>query len=298
MSISETMSGKLSELFKLIGNTPAVEMGDDIFGKLESKNPAGSIKDRAAFFILKKAIEDGALKEGGAFVEATSGNMGIALAFLARELGLKALICMPESMTAERRAMISAYGAELVLTPANLGMNGAVAEAEKIEKALGAFRINQFANPESIEAHYKTTAPEFFSQVEGLKYVVAGVGSGGTAMGFVKYIEENGLDCKVIAVEPKSSPLMSKGYAGAHAIQGIGANFLPELVKPEKFDRIMTVSDEDAIENTKELYKKFGIKCGISSGAAYSAALRLRESVASGKIGIILPDDANRYQLR
>jgi cysteine synthase A len=285
---------KLHALAKKIGNTSVVDFGDGIFGKIEGENPAGSVKDRAAYYIVLRALESGELKENGTVAEATSGNTGIGLAYIARELGLKAVMVMPESMSVERRSMLKAYGAELVLTPAELGMGGSVAEAERIKAQTGAFLANQFGNYAGVEAHFLTTAPEMFKQIENLRYVVAGVGSGGTAMGFAKYIRENGLDCKVVAVEPASSPLLSKGYAGAHKIQGIGANFVPELVHKDRLDIIVSVSDEDAYSGVREIYRSKGLKCGISSGAAFSAAKRLRESV-EGSIGVILPDNGDRY---
>lgn len=293
-NLSAEILDAINVLKQRIGHTSVIELGDGIYGKIEGENPTGSVKDRAAFYIVKRALESDELKEGGTIVEATSGNMGIGLAYVARKLGIKAVMCMPESMTAERRKMIAAYGAELVLTPAGEGMAGAVKVAKKIETECGAYAANQFANPASIEAHFETTAPELFSQVRDVKYVVAGVGSGGTAMGIAKYISENELDCKVVAVEPSSSPLMSKGYAGAHKIQGIGANFLPALVQIDRLDKIMTAEGEEAISTVKELYKNFGIKCGISSGAAYCVAKRLRSEV-KGNIAVILPDNGDRY---
>ena len=287
------MQEKLNILSKMIGNTPMLSLGDGLYGKLEGKNPAGSIKDRAAFYMVMRALEKGDLKEGGTIVEATSGNTGIGLSYVARELGLKAVIVMPESMSKERRDMISSYGAELVLTPASEGMAGAVRKANEIAKS-GAWLANQFGNYASVEAHFYTTAPEIFSQVPGAKYVVAGVGSGGTAMGVKKYIEQNAIDCKVVAVEPLSSPLFTQGHAGGHKIQGIGANFIPAIVGVSKFDEVIDVSDDDAIRTTGELYRNFGVKCGISSGAAYYAACSLRQRV-DGDIVVVLPDNGERY---
>ena len=287
------MQEKLNILSKMIGNTPMLSLGDGLYGKLEGKNPAGSIKDRAAFYMVMRALEKGDLKEGGTIVEATSGNTGIGLSYVARELGLKAVIVMPESMSKERRDMISSYGAELVLTPASEGMAGAVRKANEIAKS-GAWLANQFGNYASVEAHFYTTAPEIFSQVPGAKYVVAGVGSGGTTMGVKKYIEQNAIDCKVVAVEPLSSPLFTQGHAGGHKIQGIGANFIPAIVDVSKFDEVIDVSDDDAIRTTGELYRNFGVKCGISSGAAYYAACSLRQRV-DGDIVVVLPDNGERY---
>lgn len=291
---NEKLSTALKALARKLGNTPVVDLGDGIFGKVEGANPAGSVKDRAAYYIIKSAVEDGKLSAGGTVVEGTSGNTGIGLAYVAREVGLHAVICMPESMTEERRKMILSYGAELQLTPASEGMAGAVAAAKRIERERGAFIANQFANPASIEAHFKTTAPELFGQLKDVKAVVCGVGSGGTAMGFAKYIAQNGLNCKVIAVEPSSSPLMSEGRAGAHKIQGIGANFIPDLVDIRQFDEIMTVGDDEAISAVRLIYKLTGVKCGISSGAAYAAAKRKRSEI-DGNIAVILPDNGERY---
>lgn len=287
------MQEKLNILSKMIGNTPMLSLGDGLYGKLEGKNPAGSIKDRAAFYMVMRALEKGDLKEDGTIVEATSGNTGIGLSYVARELGLKAVMVMPESMSKERRDMISSYGAELVLTPTSEGMAGAVRKANEIAKS-GAWLANQFGNYASVEAHFCTTAPEIFSQVPGVKYVVAGVGSGGTAMGVKKYIEQNAIDCKVVAVEPLSSPLFTQGHAGGHKIQGIGANFIPAIVDVSKFDEVIDVSDDDAIRTTGELYRNFGVKCGISSGAAYYAACSLRQRV-DGDIVVVLPDNGERY---
>ncbi len=276
----------------MLGNTPIIDMGEDIFGKLEGYNPTGSIKDRAAFFILLRALENDQIKNG-VVTEATSGNTGIALAYYAKELGLDCVITMPESMTKERRALISQYGARLELTPAHLGMSGAVEMAKQIERN-GAYLANQFGNMAGVEAHYLTTAPEYFSQLAKIDYVVCGVGSGGTAMGFAKYIKDNNLSCKIVGVEPASSPLISKGKAGAHAIQGIGANFIPSILDVNCLDKVMSVSDKDAIATTTKLYQETNQKCGISSGAAYAAAIKLRKQV-SGTIAVILPDNGTRY---
>lgn len=291
--MDKNMQEKLDVLSKKIGNTPVVSFGDGIYGKVEGNNPAGSVKDRVAFYMVLRALENGDLKEGGTIVEATSGNTGIGLSYVARELGLKAVMVMPESMSQQRRDMIAAYGAQLVLTPASEGMAGAVGKAKELAQN-GAWLANQFGNYASVEAHFYTTAPEIFSQVPTAKYVVAGVGSGGTAMGVKKYIEQNGIDCKVVAVEPLSSPLLTQGHAGSHKIQGIGANFVPAIVDPSKLDQIIDVADDDAIKTAGEIYRKFGIKCGISSGAAYFAAQTLRKQV-DGDIVVVLPDNGERY---
>ncbi len=291
--MDKTLKDKMQLMASKIGHTPILDMGNGIFGKIEAKNPAGSIKDRAALYMIMRALESGELTADGTIVEASSGNTGIGLAYVARELGIKTIIVMPESMSKQRRDMIAQYGAQLVLTDKSLGMAGAVARAKEIENS-GGWLVNQFANPAGVEAHYYTTAPEIFAQVPNAKCIVAGVGSGGTAMGIKKYITDNHIDCEVVAVEPLSSPLMSKGYAGAHAIQGIGANFIPYIVDVNRFDKIETASDEDAISATKQIYKQYGVKCGISSGASYSVAMRLRKEI-TGDIVAIFPDGGDRY---
>lgn len=292
--MTENMKNKLDDIAARIGHTPIVDLGDGIFGKVEGENPAGSIKDRAAFYILRDAIESGALKEGAPVVEATSGNTGIGLAYVGGLLGIKVILTMPESMSEERRKMLADYGAELVLTPAAEGMGGAVVAAKNIVEERGGFFADQFGNPSSITAHFETTAPEIFAALPDVKAIVAGVGSGGTAMGIKKYIVENGLDCKVFALEPAESPLMSKGYAAAHRIQGIGANFLPALVDVSAFDGIVTVKGDDAVKEVTELYRRFGLKCGISSAANVLGARAIRDKT-EGKILAILPDDSERY---
>lgn len=295
-NMTDEIKSKIEKLKIRVGGTPLVALSDGIYGKLESENPAGSVKDRAAFYMIADALESGKLREDGTIVEATSGNTGIGLAYIARELGINCIIVMPESMSEQRRRMILQYGAKLVLTPAGKGMAGAVEEAKRIEREDGAWLASQFSNYACVQAHYETTAPEIFSALRDVKYVVAGVGSGGTAMGIKKYILKNGIDCKIIAVEPSKSPLMSKGYAGPHAIQGIGANFLPAIVDVAYFDQIVTASDDDAISDALELYDKYGYKCGISSGAAYNVAKRLREGT-KGNIVAILPDSGDRYSI-
>lgn len=285
---------KIELLSKKIGNTSLIDMGNGIYGKVESENPAGSIKDRVAFYIVKRAFEKGEIDEHGIVVEATSGNTGIGLAYICKELGVKCIIVMPDSMSQERRDMIARYGAELVLTPGSEGMAAAVNKAKEIVDTKGAYMANQFGNYSAVESHIETTGPEIFNAMNNIRYVVAGVGSGSTSMGIKEYIQKKNIDCKMIGIEPLSSPLMSKGIAGPHKIQGIGANFIPDLVDVKKLDEIVTVSDEDAINTTKLIYNKFGIKCGISSGAAYYAALNINKK-NDEKIVVILPDGGDRY---
>lgn len=291
---SERFDEALNGVAKKLGNTPVVDLGGGVWGKLEGENPAGSIKDRAAFYIIADALKSGALREGAPVVEATSGNTGIGLAYVGRLLGFRVILTMPESMSSERREMLKSYGAELVLTPASDGMNGAVAKAKDIVGKTGGFFADQFGNPSSVKAHYETTAPEIFRQLPDVAAIVAGVGSGGTAMGIKKYVTDNGLNCKVFALEPAESPLMSEGYAAPHLIQGIGANFLPSIVDPSAFDGIVTVKGEDAVKGVGELFRKFGIKVGISSAAAVIGARNLTDKV-QGKILAVLPDNGDRY---
>ncbi len=291
----ENLIDKVNKIQQKIGKTPLIALGNNLYGKLESKNLAGSIKDRLAFYIIKDAAEKGLLNDGGIIVEATSGNTGIGLAYIAKLLGLKAVLTMPESMSQERRDMLKSYGAELRLTTASEGMNGSVKLAKEIVgNTKNAYFANQFGNTAGITAHFETTAPEIFLAKPNVKYIVAGVGSGGTIMGIKKYIDENGKNCNVVAVEPSSSPLMSEGRAGSHKIQGIGANFIPEIVDVKKIDKIMTVSNECAFEHTRLLYKTCGEKCGISSGAAYAVGLELSKQ-NDGEVVVILPDGGDRY---
>lgn len=289
----DDLKKKIGVLAEKIGHTPIIDMGEGVFGKVEGENLTGSVKDRTALYMVANAVERGVVRGGGTIVEATSGNVGISLAYIARELGLKAVIVMPQNASEGRKKMISSYGAQLVLTAPEEGMSGAVNKAREIAKS-GAWFANQFENTSGIDAHYFTTAPEIFAQVPSVKYIVVGVGSGGTAMGIKRYITDNHIDCNVVAVEPYASPLMSKGYAGAHGIQGIGANFIPSIVDVNRLDRIEAVSDEDAITAARQIYMRYGIKCGISSGAAYSIAMRLRREI-TGDIVAVLPDRGDRY---
>lgn len=287
------LQSKLEKLSSKIGNTDIV-LVDGIFCKLEGQNPAGSIKDRVAFYMVKDAIESGALNCNGCIVEATSGNTGIGLAYIARELGIKCAIVMPESMSKARREMIASYGATLYLTPASQGMQGAVDKANELCKEDGYWLANQFGNPSCISAHYLTTAKEIFDSMSDVSYIVAGIGSGGTVMGIKKFIIDNAIDCKVIGIEPSNSPLITKGYAGAHKIQGIGANFIPSILDIAKLDGVMTISDEDAISTCLSLNKNYLIPCGISSGATFLAAKELNNRV-DGKVLAIFADSSNRY---
>ncbi len=283
----------LEKLQSKIGDTPLINLGNEIEGKLESRNPAGSVKDRAAFYIVKNALLSGELKTGGTVVEATSGNTGIGLAYVCKELGLKFIAVMPSSMSKERIALMEHYGAKVTLTDAKEGMSGAVKTAREY-MANGAYLANQFGNKSGIQAHYETTAPEIFAARPNTKWIVCGIGSGGTYFGIKNYIRDNKIDCKVVAVEPYESPLISEGRASSHKIQGIGANFVPELVEKDRIDKIITVKGDDAVAAVKEIYRISGEKCGISSAAAYLAALEMRKDGKSNIIAI-LPDGGDRY---
>lgn len=290
MSISKE---KLSALASTIGNTPIVKVGE-VYAKLESKNPAGSVKDRAGFYIVKDGIERGLIEENGVIVEATSGNTGIGLAYTTEALSLRFVAVMPDNMSIERIALMKKYGADVVLTPACDGMAGAVNKAKEIAVE-GGYIAGQFSNPAGTLAHVETTAPEIFRDLPEVDYIVAGVGSGGTAMGLKKYILANNLKTKVIGVEPAESPLITKGVSGAHLIQGIGANFIPDLVDVSLFDEVRTVRGEDAVRAVKEIYAISGEKCGISSGAAYLVAKDIKAENPSKTVLAIFPDGGDRY---
>ena len=284
---------KLKALESKIGNTPIIKVGD-VYAKLEGKNPAGSVKDRAGFYIVKDAVERGLIDEGGVVVEATSGNTGIGLAYTTSSLNLHFVAVMPDNMSVERIALMKKYGAEVVLTSALQGMSGAVDKAKEIAKN-GGYLAGQFSNPAGTKAHFQTTAPEIFCDLDRVDYIVCGIGSGGTAMGIKKYIVANNLNAKVVGVEPEESPLITKGVAGAHLIQGIGANFVPELVDVNLFDDVRTVRGEDAIRAVKDIYTLTGEKCGISSGAAYLVAKEIKAENPSKTVLAIFPDGGDRY---
>ena len=298
----------MNSVEKLIGNTPLVELKKlqekyalkgKIFAKLEWYNPAGSIKDRVAKAIVDDAEKSGKLQKGGTVIEATSGNTGIGLALVAAARGYKAVIVMPDSMSVERQKLIKAYGAEVVLTDGALGMQGAVDKAEELHKQTpNSIVAGQFENPANAEAHYQTTGREIHAQTVGKTDIfVAGVGTGGTITGVGRYLKEQNPKTQVVAVEPQSSPLLSKGYAGKHAIQGIGANFVPAVLDKEIYDEVIAISDDDAFRLAREVSEIEGLFVGISSGAALSAAIELasREENANKNIVVIFPDGGSRY---
>ncbi|WP_264475626.1 cysteine synthase A, partial [Faecalibacillus faecis] len=271
----------------------------DVLAKLEYFNPAGSVKDRIAKEMILDAMEKGLINENTTLIEPTSGNTGIGLSAVATSLNLKIIITMPETMSVERRNLMKAYGAELVLTPGSEGMKGAIAKAKELASQIeNSFIPGQFENPANPQAHYKTTGPEIYSQTEGkVDIFVAGVGTGGTISGIGKYLKEQNPNVKVVAVEPASSPVLSTGKGGAHKIQGIGAGFVPDTLDTKIYDEIITVENEDAFASGKEVAKTEGILIGISSGAAIQATKELakREENKGKTIVVLLPDGGDRY---
>lgn len=302
--MSEIKNGFLD----LVGQTPLVRLNSlikkegleaDVLAKLEYFNPAGSVKDRIAKEMILDAMEKGLINEKTTLIEPTSGNTGIGLSAVATSLNLKIIITMPETMSVERRNLMKAYGAELVLTPGSEGMKGAIAKAKELASQIeNSFIPGQFENPANPQAHYKTTGPEIYSQTDGkVDIFVAGVGTGGTISGIGKYLKEQNPNVKVVAVEPASSPVLSTGKGGAHKIQGIGAGFVPDTLDTKIYDEIITVENEDAFASGKEIAKTEGILVGISSGAAIKAAKELakREENKGKTIVVLLPDGGDRY---
>lgn len=296
-----------TDISELVGGTPLFEPKNiekayaskaNVFCKLEYLNPAGSIKDRAALSMIEDAERRGLLSPGSVIIEPTSGNTGIGLAAISASRGYKVILTMPESMSIERRKLLAAYGAEIVLTPAEEGMAGAVKKAEELEKATpGSFMARQFSNPANAKAHFETTGPEIYEALDGkVDIIVAGVGTGGTITGLAEYFAEKG-ETRIVGVEPAASPLLSEGKSGPHGLQGIGANFIPELVKTELIDEVITVTEEDAYRATRDLARREGLLVGITSGAALFAALELASLPENkGKnIVAILPDTGDRY---
>ena len=293
---------------QLIGRTPLLELthierkfglNARILAKLEYFNPGGSVKDRVALAMIDDAEAKGALKPGSVIIEPTSGNTGIGLASVAAARGYRIIIVMPETMSVERRQLMKAYGAELVLTEGAKGMKGAIAKAEELAKEIpGSFVPGQFVNPANPKAHFETTGPEIWADTDGqVDYFVAGVGTGGTVTGVGRYLKSQNAAVKVVAVEPKSSAVLSTGVAGAHKIQGIGAGFVPEVLDTAVYDEIIAVADEDAFRLGRELGRSEGVLVGISSGAALWAAIELakRPENAGKTIAALLPDTGDRY---
>ena len=293
---------------ELIGKTPLVKLNKlkeelgysgNIFAKLEYFNPAGSVKDRIGFALIREAEKQGALKEDSVIIEPTSGNTGIGLAAVAASRGYKVILTMPETMSIERQKLLKAYGAEIVLTDGKLGMSGAIQKAEELAAEYkNSFIPSQFDNPANPKEHYLTTGPEIWSDIDGnIDVFVAGVGTGGTLSGTAKFLKEQNSYIKVIAVEPYSSPVISKGFSGTHGIQGIGANFIPKNLDTSVFDDIFAVTEDEAYSAARKLAKSEGYLVGISSGAALATAIKiaaLKEN-KNKNIVVILPDTGERY---
>ncbi len=293
---------------ELIGNTPLLELRNfsknknienTIIAKVESFNPGSSVKDRLGLALINSAEEKGLLKPGSVIVEPTSGNTGIALAYISAARGYRLILTMPETMSVERRNLLKAFGAELVLTPGSEGMAGAISKAEELIKEMpGSYMPQQFNNPANPEMHYKTTGPEIWEDMEGkIDYFVAGVGTGGTISGVAKYLKEKNPKIKIVAVEPEESAVLSGKEKGPHKIQGIGAGFVPGNFNRNLIDEIIPVSGDDAAQTSRNLAKTEGLLTGISSGAALNAALKIseREKNKNLKIVVLLPDTGERY---
>ena len=303
------MSDLTNSVLELIGNTPLLIASKyskqagltdtTLLTKLEYLNPAGSVKDRIALSMIEDAEKKGVLKPGATIIEPTSGNTGIGLAMAATAKGYKAIFTLPETMSIERRKLLKAYGADLVLTEGKLGMKGAIAKANELKESIaGAVILGQFTNQANPEMHYKTTGPEIFRQTDGkVDVFVAGVGTGGTVTGVGRYLKEKNPNVKVVAVEPASSPVISKGTAGAHKIQGIGAGFIPETLDTKILDEVITIENEEAFEEGRNFAKSEGILVGISSGAALKAGVILakRPENKGKNIVVLLPDSGDRY---
>ena len=302
------MSNIYTSADQLIGHTPLLELSNiekefglkaKIYAKLEYFNPAGSVKDRVAKAMLDDAEKSGKLKAGSTIIEPTSGNTGIGLCSVAAARGYKVIIVMPETMSVERRQIMKAYGAELVLTEGAKGMKGAIDKAEELSKEIpNSFIPGQFVNPANPQAHLETTGPEIFEDTDGdVDYFVAGVGTGGTITGVGKFLKSKKADIKVVAVEPATSPVLSKGTAGPHKIQGIGAGFVPAVLDTKVYDEVIAVENDDAFATGKLVGKKEGVLVGISSGAALWAAVEVakRPGNEGKKIVVLLPDTGDRY---
>ena len=302
------MSNIYTSVEQLIGKTPLLELTHiekkydlkaKLLGKMEYLNATGSVKDRVALNMIDDAEEKGILKEGSVIIEPTSGNTGIGLAAVGTSRGYRVIIVMPETMSVERRKLMKAYGAELVLSEGSKGMSGAIAKAEELAKEIdGAWIAGQFVNPANWKAHYKTTGPEIYEDTDGrVDILVSGVGTGGTLTGTGKYLREKNPDVKIVAVEPDASAVLSGEKSGPHKIQGIGAGFVPEVLDTSLYDEIIRVKNEDAISTGAEFGKTEGILVGISAGAAVWAAIQLaqREENEGKNIVVILPDSGDRY---
>ena len=289
-----------NNVLDMIGNTPMIKLNNignsNLYVKLEKYNPAGSIKDRAVYYMVENLEKNGLLKKGDVLVEATSGNTGIALSMIGSLKGYKVIIVMPETMSVERRTLMKAYGAELILTDGSLGMKGSI---EKMNKLLSEnsnyISLKQFDNEYNPLAHYETTGVEIYNQVKDIDIFVCGVGTGGTISGVGKYLKEQNPNIKVVAVEPEGSPVISKNKKGSHKIQGIGAGFIPKNYNKNVVDEVMTITDEESYEGVRIMAQKEGILVGISSGANVYAALKLCEMYPDKKIVTVAPDGIDKY---
>ncbi|MBQ1262912.1 MAG: cysteine synthase A [Oscillospiraceae bacterium] len=296
-----------NSLSELVGKTPLLKLNNvidadskaNVFAKLEYFNPAGSVKDRVALKMIEDAEKNGEIKSGATLIEATSGNTGIGICALAAAKGYRAIIVMPETMSEERKKLMTAYGAELVLTEGKKGMQGAIDKANELYKEIdGAFLTKQFENESNSRAHFESTGPEIYSDLDGkVDIFVAGVGTGGTLTGVGRYLKSKNPDIKVVAVEPCDSPVLSEGRAGAHAIQGIGAGFVPKVLDTSVYDEVVCVSKDDAFSAAREIASREGVLVGISSGAALSAAIALskKEENKGKNIVVLLADGGERY---
>lgn len=295
-------------IVEIIGNTPLIELVNlekkydlqaQVLGKYEAVNPAGSVKDRVAKEMIESAEKEGKLKEGSVIIEPTSGNTGIGLAAIAASKGYRTIIVMPDTMSMERRLLMKAYGAELVLSEGKLGMSGAIAKAEELEKEIpNSIIAGQFTNMANPKAHFKTTGPEIWNDTDGkIDIFIAGIGTGGTISGVGQYLKSMNPNIKIIGVEPKSSPVLTLGHGGAHKIQGIGAGFIPSILDTSIYDEIIDIDNEDALEMGRQVAREEGLLVGISSGAAVYAAKMLAEKEENkGKIIVVLlPDTGERY---
>lgn len=302
------MSKIYTSVTEMVGNTPLLELGNlarkhglkaRVLVKLESKNPGGSVKCRIAKNMIETAEREGKLKEGSVIIEPTSGNTGIGLAFIAAAKGYRIILTMPETMSIERRKLLAAYGAELVLTEGPKGMKGAIAKAEELVKETpNSFMPSQFDNPANPQIHFLTTGPEIYNDTDGkVDLFVAGIGTGGTITGVGEYLKSKNKNVKIVAVEPKDSPMLSEGKAGPHKIQGIGAGFVPSILNTSIYDEIVTVETEEAFAASRDLARTEGVLAGISSGAALHVALNLarRDENAGKTIVVLLPDSGERY---
>ena len=286
-------------LLDIIGHTPMLEIQPGLLLKLERFNPGGSVKDRTALAMIEDAEQRGLLTSGATIIEPTSGNTGVGLAWIGRLKGYRVILTMPDTMSVERRNLLAAYGAELILTPGSEGMKGAIAKAEQLcAQTPNAIILGQFTNPANPAVHYATTGQEIWEDTAGqVDVFIAGVGTGGTVSGVGRALKEKNMLVEIIAVEPASSPVLSGGNPGPHKIQGIGAGFQPQTYQPGYIDRVITVTNEDAFEAARALAKDHGLLVGISSGAAYAAALQLTKlpEYQSKNIVVLLPDTGERY---